>query len=74
MVLRQPANMAFPCDSEAALAVEGTSARCAVTGLLTDPWWRVDLGTSYVVDVVDITAGADGLTDFEIRVGEWFKS
>ena len=74
MALRQPANMAFPCDSEAALAVEGTSARCAVTGLLTDPWWRVDLGTSYVVDVVDITAGADGLTDFEIRVGEWFKS
>ena len=74
MALRQPANMAFPCDSEAALAVEGTSARCAVTSLLTDPWWRVDLGTSYVVDVVDITAGADGLTDFEIRVGEWFKS
>ena len=66
--------MAFPCDSEAALAVEGTSARCAVTGLLTDPWWRVDLGTSYVVDVVDIIAGADALTDFEIRVGEWFKS
>ena len=54
MALRQPANMAFPCDSEAALAVEGTSVRCAVTGLLTDPWWRVDLGTSYVVDVVDI--------------------
>ena len=74
MALRQPANMAFPCDSEAALAVEGTSARCAVTGLLTDPWWRVDLGTSYVVDAVDIIAGADGLTDFEIRVGEWFKS
>ena len=74
MALRQPANMAFPCDSEAALAVEGTSARCAVTGLLTDPWWRVDLGMSYVVDVVDIIAGADGLTDFEIRVGEWFKS
>ena len=74
MALRQPANMAFPCDSEAALAVEGTSARCAVTGLLTDPWWRVDLGTSYVVDVVDIIAGADALTDFEIRVGEWFKS
>ena len=74
MALRQPANMAFPCDSEAALAVEGTSARCAVTGLLTDPWWRVDLGTSYVVDVVDIIAGTDGLTDFEIRVGEWFKS
>ena len=74
MALRQPANMAFPCDSEAALAVEGTSARCAVTGLLTDPWWRVDLGTSYVVDVVDIIAGADGLTDFEIRVGERFKS
>ena len=72
--MRQPANMAFPCDSEAALAVEGTSARCAVTGLLTDPWWRVDLGMSYVVDVVDIIAGADGLTDFEIRVGEWFKS
>ena len=74
MALRQPANMAFPCDSEAALAVEGTSARCAVTSLLTDPWWRVDLGMSYVVDVVDITVGADGLTDFEIRVGEWFKS
>ena len=74
MALRQPANMAFPCDSEAALAVEGTSARYAVTGLLTDPWWRVDLGTSYVVDVVDIIAGADGLTDFEIRVGEWIKS
>ena len=74
MALRQPANMAFPCDSEAALAVEGTSARCAVTSLLTDPWWRVDLGMSYVVDVVDIIAGADGLTDFEIRVGEWFKS
>ena len=72
--MRQPANMAFPCDSEAALAVEGTSARCAVTGLLTDPWWRVDLRTSYVVDVVDIIAGADGLTDFEIRVGERFKS
>ena len=66
--------MTFPCDSEAALAVEGTSARCAVTGLLTDPWWRVDLGMSYVVDVVDIIAGADGLTDFEILVGEWFKS
>ena len=74
MALRQPANMAFPCDSEAALAVEGTSVRCAVTGLLTNPWWRVDLGTSYVVDVVDIIAGADALTDFEIRVGEWFKS
>ena len=74
MALRQPANMIFPCESEAALAVEGTSAGCAVTTLLTDPWWRVDLGTSYVVDVVDITAGADGLTDFEIRVGEWSKS
>ena len=74
MALRQPANMTFPCDSEAALAVEGTSARCAVTSLLTDPWWRVDLGMSYVVDVVDITAGADGLTDFEIRVGKWSKS
>ena len=72
--MRQPANMTFPCNSEAAAAVEGTSARCAVTSLLTDPWWRVDLGTSYVVDVVDIIAGADALTDFEIRVGEWFKS
>ena len=72
--MRQPANMTFPCNSEAAAAVEGTSARCAVTSLLTDPWWRVDLGTSYVVDVVDITAGAHGLTDFEIRVGKWFKS
>ena len=70
----QPANMIFPCESEAALAVEGTSAGCAVTTLLTDPWWRVDLGTSYIVDVVDIIAGADGLTDFEIRVGEWSKS
>ena len=66
--------MTFPCKSEAALAVGGTSAGCVVTTLLTDPWWRVDLGMSYVVDVVDITAGADGLTDFEIRVGEWFKS
>ena len=66
--------MIFPCESEAALAVEGTSAGCAVTTLLTDPWWRVDLGTRYVVDVVDIIAGADGLTDFEIRVGEWSKS
>ena len=63
--------MTFPCESEAALAVEGTSAGCAVTTLLTDPWWRVDLETSYVVDVVNIIAGADGLTDFEIRVGEW---
>ena len=71
LALRQPANMIFPCESEAALAVEGTSAGCAVTTLLTDPWWRVDLETSYVVDVVDIIAGADGLTDFEIRVGEW---
>ena len=74
MALGQPANMTFPCEAEAALAVEGTSAGCAVTTLLTDPWWRVDLGTSYVVDVVDIIAGADGSTDFEIRVGEWSKS
>ena len=74
LALGQPANMTFPCKSEAALAVGGTSAGCAVTTLLTDPWWRVDLGTSYVVDVVDIIAGADGLTDFEIRVGEWSKS
>ena len=79
LALGQPANMIFPCESEAALAVEGTSAGCAVTTLLTNPWWRVDLGTSYVVDVVDYirlgyNAGADGLTDFEIRVGEWSKS
>ena len=73
LALGQPANMTFPCQAEAALAVEGTSAGCAVTTLLTDPWWRVDLGTSYVVDVVDIIAGADGSTDFEIRVGEWSK-
>ena len=58
--------------SVAALAVEGTTGRCAVTSLLTDPWWRVDLGKSYSVDVVNITSGANGLADFEIRIGQWF--
>ena len=28
------------------------------------------INIDYIVDVVDIIAGADGLTDFEIRVGE----
>ena len=70
LALRQPAYMSGDDGSVAALAVEGTTGRCAVTSLLTDPWWRVDLGTSYTVDVVNIICGADGLTDFEIRVGQ----
>lgn len=70
LALRQPAYMTGDYGSEAALAVEGTTGRCAETSLLTDPWWRVDLGKSYTVDVVNIISGADGLTDFEIRVGD----
>ena len=69
LALGQPADMSNDDGSAASLAVEGTSSRCAVTSLLTDPWWRVDLGKSYVVDVVKIISGTDGLTDFEIRIG-----
>ncbi|XP_022795010.1 uncharacterized protein LOC111333651 [Stylophora pistillata] len=70
LALRQPAKISGHGESEAALAVEGTSARCAVTSLLTDPWWRVDLGRSYVVDAISILTGAHALTDFEIRIGD----
>ncbi|XP_058958507.2 uncharacterized protein [Pocillopora verrucosa] len=69
LALRQPAYMSGDDGSVAALAVEGTTGRCAVTSLLTDPWWRVDLGKSYSVDVVNIISGANGLADFEIRIG-----
>ncbi|XP_027041698.1 uncharacterized protein LOC113669819 [Pocillopora damicornis] len=69
LALRQPAYMSGDDGSVAALAVEGTTGRCAVTSLLTDPWWRVDLGKSYSVDVANITSGANGLADFEIRIG-----
>ena len=46
---------------------------CAVTSLSTDPWWRVDLGKSYIVEEVKIFSRADGdgsgLINFEIRIG-----
>ena len=76
LALGQPANMSNPLNNAvtASLAVDG-SPRCAVTSLSTDPWWRVDLGTSYIVGEVKILSRADdggsGLTNFEIRIGWW---
>ena len=52
---------------------------CAATSLSTDPWWRVDLGRSYIVDEVKIVSRVDGdgsgLTNFEIRIGwcSWLR-
>ena len=69
-------------DVRASLAVDGNPQRklylnnvywCAVTSLSKDPWWRVDLGTRYIVQEVKIDSRADGdgsgLTKFEIRIG-----
>ena len=68
MALRQPANMTDG-DVTAALAVDGNPQKCAVTSPLTDPWWRVDLEISYIVEEVKIVSGANGITNFEITVG-----
>ena len=64
----QPANMVNNNPS-AKLAVDGTTSKCAMTSPLTDPWWRVDLGMSYIVEEVKIISGVDGLTNLEIRIG-----
>ena len=86
LALGQPASMPNPLNNAvtASLAVDGNPQGtlylnnkywCAVTSLSTDPWWRVDLETSYIVEEVKILSRADGdgsgLTDFEIRIGWW---
>ena len=68
LALRQPANMPDG-DVTAAPAVDGNPQKCAVTSPLTDPWWRVDLEMSYIVEEVKIISGANGITNFEIRIG-----
>ncbi|KAJ7388646.1 hypothetical protein OS493_036499 [Desmophyllum pertusum] len=69
LALGQPANMVNN-NHTATLAVDGTTSKCAVTSPLTDPWWRVDLGMSYIVEEVKIISGVDGLTNLEIRIGD----
>ncbi|KAL9962924.1 hypothetical protein ACROYT_G032079 [Oculina patagonica] len=69
LALRQPASIPDG-DVTAALAVDGNPQTCAATSPLTDPWWRVDLEMSYIVEEVKITSGANGITNFEIRIGD----
>ena len=84
LALRQPANMSTSLNNAvtAGSAVDGNPQAtlyweskywCAVTNLSTDPWWRVDLGKSYIVEEVKIFSRADGdgsgLINFEIRIG-----
>ena len=56
-----------------------STQQCAHTASnRNNPWWYVDLGSSYEIDSVTITAGGeccgDLLTYFEIRVGDILES
>ena len=68
----------------ASRAVDGKTATaysdgsCTHTNYATDPWWRVDLGSSLPVGEVVIVNRACGgecatyLTNFEIRIGKTY--
>lgn len=61
-------------------AVDGNSdgdfnfgASCSHTDIASDPWWRVDLGSSQSVSevfLVNRISGQARLSDIEIRVGK----
>ncbi len=52
-------------------AVDGKPETCSYTYQDNDPWWRVDLGSSWTVKKVALINHADykRLANFEIRVG-----
>ena len=81
LALRQPVVQSSTHSFPASQSVDGSSSGnwdskvCTSTLVETDPWWRVDLGRSYLVDEVRILNRVDccpeRLHDFEIRVGEF---
>ena len=67
------------CTGDPGRAVDGNSdgdygeASCSHTDDSTDPWWRVDLGSSQSVSevfLVNRIHNQDRLSDIEIRVGK----
>ena len=83
LALSQPASQINTVhDGVATRAVDGKTTTdysdrsCTHTDYATDPWWRVDLGSSLPVGEVVIVSRACGgecatyLTNFEIRIGK----
>ena len=86
LALRQPTAQQSTYDNDglAGNSVDGSSSGdfgslrvCSSTSWATDPWWRVDLGKSYLVDEVYILNRVDcckeRLHQFEIRIGTCHK-
>ena len=87
LALNQPAQqIGTDAGGVASRAVDGgtstdyTHGSCTYTTETTDPWWRVDLGSSVAVAEVRIVnrdcSGGCGsrLSSFEIRIGKWCYS
>ena len=85
LALRQPTvqHSTYNNDALVGNSVDGSSSGnwfqqvCSSTSWVTDPWWRVDLGKSYLVDEVYILNRVDcckeRLHQFEIRIGTCHK-
>jgi len=84
LALNQPASQVSTVhDGVASRAVDGktttsySQGSCTHTHYSTDPWWRVDLGSSLpVAEVVIVNRACGGecatyLTNFEIRIGNY---
>ena len=81
LALRRPASQSSTSTGAAAdRAVDGqpsnqwSQSSCAQTKTENNPWWRVDLGSSFpVAEVFIVSCGGtcgDGLKGFRITIGE----